>query len=78
MIHILPAQEQTPPSLPSKTRGLSNLLSADEAAAVLGVTPGTLSVWRSTKRVKIPYYKIGKSVKYKPEDLQEHIAASRG
>jgi hypothetical protein len=33
------------------------------------VAPGTLVVWRSTKRVELPYYKIGGSVRYDIDDL---------
>lgn len=60
-------------ALPAKTRGLTNLLSPAEAAAILGVTVGTLSVWRSTGRYKLPFCKIGRTVKYRPEDIEEYI-----
>jgi hypothetical protein len=73
MTHPLKSQQDSKPTLPAKTRGISNLFSPEEAAAVLGVTVGTLAVWRSTKRVSIPYRKIGRSVKYRPEDLQVYI-----
>jgi excisionase family DNA binding protein len=42
-----------------------SLLSNDEAALYLGVTPRTLEVWRSTKRHCIPYIKVGRLVKYR-------------
>lgn len=73
MTHCTPSITQSIPTLPAKTRGLSNLLAPVEAAAILGVTVGTLAVWRSTKRVDIPFVKIGRSVKYRPEDIQAHI-----
>jgi excisionase family DNA binding protein len=48
-----------------------------EAAKFLGVTKDTLSVWASTKRYNLPYYKCGKRlVKYKLADLQKFIEES--
>jgi excisionase family DNA binding protein len=44
-------------------------LDTPEAAAFLGLSPGTLMVWRSTKRYEIPYYKIGGLVRYEEQDL---------
>ena len=52
---------------------ISNLLSPQEAADMLGTTPGVLSVWRSNKRYDLKYVKIGKSVRYRLEDLQAFI-----
>ena len=46
-----------------------NLLSNQEAALYLGITPRTLEVWRCTKRYIIPYIKVGRLVKYRPCDL---------
>jgi len=40
------------------------------AAAVLDVSPGTLSVWRSTGRYALPFLKIGRKVRYRRSDLQ--------
>ena len=45
------------------------LLDDKAAAMVLNVTPGTLSVWRSTGRYALPYLKIGSKVRYRPADL---------
>ena len=47
-----------------------NLLTEHEAATYLDVTPGTLSVWRSTGRYKIPFVKVGRNVRYKRNDLE--------
>lgn len=52
---------------------LYNLLFPDEAAAILGVTTGTLAVWRSTGRYPLPYIKSGGKVMYRPEDLEAFI-----
>lgn len=45
------------------------LLDAQAAAAVLDVTPGTLSVWRSTGRYELPFLKVGRKVRYRHSDL---------
>ena len=51
------------------------LVSADEANAILGVTVGSLAVWRCTRRYALPYCKIGRRVKYKLEDIERFIAS---
>lgn len=54
--------------------GNVGLLTNDQAAAYLGVTPGTLEVWRSTKRYEISYIKVGRLVKYRKEALDDFLA----
>lgn len=49
------------------------LLSRKEAASYLSVQPQTLAVWASTKRYQLPYIKIGRSIKYKVDDLEQFI-----
>lgn len=57
-------------SAPSHTQQSSSLLDENSAAALLDVSPGTLSVWRSTGRYNLPFLKIGRNVRYRPCDLQ--------
>ena len=45
------------------------LLDEKQAAAKLDVTPGTLSVWRSTGRYALPFVKVGRKVRYRVTDL---------
>jgi len=45
------------------------LLDDKAAAALLDVTPGTLSVWRSTGRYVLPFLKVGRKVRYRRVDL---------
>lgn len=45
------------------------LLDERKAAEVLGVSPGTLSVWRSTGRYQVPFVKVGHLVRYRLADL---------
>jgi excisionase family DNA binding protein len=53
----------------------SGLVNSDEAAAYIGVKPGTLEVWRCTKRQVIPYVKVGRLVKYRRSDLDAWLAS---
>ena len=56
-------------TLQSIVQASKELLDDKAAAAVLDVTPGTLSVWRSTGRYSIPFIKVGRSVRYRVADL---------
>ncbi|MBS0357545.1 MAG: helix-turn-helix domain-containing protein [Proteobacteria bacterium] len=47
----------------------AELLDDKTAAAILDVSPGTLSVWRSTGRYNLPFLKIGRKVRYRRSDL---------
>ena len=50
------------------------LLTTEQAAAYLNISPATLMTWRSTKRNIIPYIKLGgKNVRYKLADLDSYI-----
>ena len=53
----------------------ADLLDDKAAAALLDVSPGTLSVWRSTGRYNLPYLKVGRLVKYRISDLAEFLAS---
>ncbi len=52
---------------------VSRLLSPKEVALILGVSPGTLAIWRCTKRYALSYRKIGRLVKYHPLDVSDFI-----
>jgi excisionase family DNA binding protein len=58
---------------PAQAAGLSRLLSEDEAAELLGVSPQTLSVWRCTKRYPLAFIKAGRLVRYRQADLAKFI-----
>lgn len=49
------------------------LLTREEAAEVLGIQENTLAVWATNKRYNLPFYKIGRKVKYKLSDLEKFI-----
>jgi len=52
-------------------------LTPREAARYLNVPEATLSVWRSTNRVRLPYVKLGgRHVRYRRKDLEAFITAN--
>jgi excisionase family DNA binding protein len=50
------------------------LLTAAEAAEILGTTVGTLACWRCTKAYDLPFVKVGALVRYRLNDLRDWIA----
>ncbi len=62
-------------TLETIVKACRNLLDEQEAAQLLDVSPGTLSVWRSTGRYNLPFLKIGRKVRYRRADLQEWLDA---
>lgn len=59
------------------TKPKALLLTPIEAAAILGVVPKTLAVWRSTKRYPLPYIRIGGRVRYRLGDVEAFIESRR-
>ncbi|MFT6510804.1 MAG: excisionase family DNA binding protein [Parvibaculaceae bacterium] len=53
----------------------SNLLSPKTVSDILGVTVGTLAVWRTTNRYNLPYVKSGRLVRYREQDVEAFIAS---
>ena len=53
-----------------------NLLTPAQAAEILGVTIGTLAVWRCTARYPLSFVKIGRRVKYRLTDINNFIENS--
>ena len=51
------------------SQNTDKLLTNKEASAYIGVLPGTLEIWRCTKRYSIPFIKVGRLVKYRKSDL---------
>lgn len=51
----------------------SNLISEKETAERLRIAVATLRVWRSTKRYPLRYLKIGRCVRYRPEDVERFM-----
>jgi hypothetical protein len=55
------------------TATLPQLLTPDQAAGILGVTVGTLNVWRATHRYPLAFIKVGRKVMYRGEDIERFI-----
>lgn len=51
------------------TPNLPDLLTPEQAAQFLGLSPRTLSVWRCTGRWNLPFVKIGRTVRYNRDTL---------
>ena len=51
------------------------LLSTEDAATYIGVTPRTLEVWRCTRRYPIPYVKVGRLVRYRRDALDGWLSS---
>jgi predicted site-specific integrase-resolvase len=49
------------------------LLDRKTAAKLLGVSPGTLAVWDSTKRYDLQPLRAGNRVRYRRSVLEEHL-----
>lgn len=50
-------------------------LDSEQSAEYIGVTAGTLNVWRCTKRYPLPYIKVGRKVRYRLSDLDAFLAS---
>jgi excisionase family DNA binding protein len=55
---------------------LPNLLTPEKVAEITGLSVDTLAQWRSQRR-GLPYLKIGRAVRYDPEDVQEYLEGCR-
>ena len=51
----------------------SPLVDEKQASEILGLAPGTLSVWRCTKRYDLPFVKVGRSIRYRIADLERFL-----
>ena len=54
-----------------KNQSTDPLLNPPQAAEYLGLTEGTLSVWRCTGRYNLPFIKVGRMVKYRKSALDD-------
>lgn len=49
------------------------LLTTSEVADITGNTVSTIATWRCTRKVNIPYIKIGKTVRYRLSDVMKFL-----
>jgi excisionase family DNA binding protein len=61
--------------LPAEIGLRGPLLSEQEAAELLCLSPATLKKWRRTRRGP-RYYRLGSAVRYKREDLEAFVSES--
>lgn len=52
------------------------LINTEKAAELLSIPAATLTKWRSTGQVKIPFVRIGRQIKYRTTDLKLFIELS--
>ena len=52
------------------------LLTPEQVAGFLGVSPETLNVWRCTRRYHLPYIKVGRLVRYRQTDIDQFVEAN--
>lgn len=51
----------------------TDLMTRSEAAQYLGVQPGTLALWASRGRYRLPFIKVGRLVRYRRNDLDRWL-----
>jgi excisionase family DNA binding protein len=49
------------------------LFTPPQAAEYLGISPGTLAVWRCAKRYPLAFIKVGRLVKYRQSELNRFL-----
>ena len=49
------------------------LLTPDDVAGLLDVSPQTLASWRTTGRYALPFVRIGRLVRYRRSDIAEFL-----
>ena len=49
------------------------LLTPNHVSMRLGVTPETLQAWRTHGRYDLPYIKVGRLIRYRPDDVSRFI-----
>jgi len=49
------------------------LLSPERVSRILGVTPATLAVWRSTGRYPLKFVRVGRKIMYRRQAVDEFI-----
>ena len=52
----------------------ARLLTPDETADLLGIAKNTLTMWRCTRRVVLPFVKVGRHIRYTPEAIAAFVA----
>jgi len=72
-----PIKAANQPSGNRKVIDWKDKLDTEEAAEYLGLAPETLATWRCRKTQEIPFYKLGRRVKYLKADLDAWLESHR-
>jgi excisionase family DNA binding protein len=69
--------QATPSTLPGALaqRADVEMMTTEEAAAFLNCKPQTLNNWRITGRVRLPFVRVGRLIRYRKSDLEAFIAS---
>lgn len=51
------------------------LLREQEVAELLDVPRATLATWRSRWSDRLPFIRLGRSIRYRPQDVEAYLAA---
>ncbi len=53
----------------------NSMMNTEQAAAYMGLNPGTLTNWRNLKRYDLPFIKIGQRgyVRYRKTDIDDFL-----
>ena len=54
---------------------VDDLINETEAAEILGLKAGTLRIWRSNGRYRLPFIKVGSRVRYRRTELARWLDA---
>lgn len=68
------ATTEAPDKIKRIKSATSELLHTEQAAAFLGLSEKTLNNDRCTRKIGIPFVKIGRSIKYRRSDLEKFIS----
>lgn len=52
---------------------MDKLMTTQEVADYLNIKKQTLEAWRSRNTISIPYIRIGSSIRYKKQDVEEWL-----
>ena len=57
----------------ARNRNFAQLLTPAEVAEMLGIKEQTLTAWRCRGSQELEYIKIGRSVRYRPEAIEDYL-----
>lgn len=64
-------------SVGNQSPRVSALLTTDEVANLFDLHPGSIRAGRSKKTLALPFIRIGRSVRYRPEDVAAFLEAHK-